>query len=221
MNRSFEIHHQREPHPDMSVPDPHQDMFARNTLGFWVYLMTDCLIFACLFVTYAVLHNQTFGGRASNELFHLPLAFAETMVLLCSSVFCGFAILSSLSTKSEQNSLEIMRKKRHKVVGFLIASLFFGALFLAMELHEFAGFIKEGEVWTKSAFLSSYFALVGTHGLHVTLGSLWMIILMGQIYWYGITVFTFRRLVIFGMFWHFLDLVWIFIFTFVYLMGVL
>lgn len=221
MSKSFEVHYQKEPHPDTSLPDPHQDMFVRNTLGFWSYLMTDCLIFASLFVTYAVLHNQTFGGKSSKELFSLPLAFAETMVLLLSSVFCGFAILSSIASKKEYSSSEAMRKKRNKVVGWLLCSLFFGALFLGMELHEFANFVKEGSSWTKSAFLSSYFTLVGTHGLHVSVGSLWMLVLIGQLYWYGITVFTFRRLVIFGMFWHFLDLVWIFIFTFVYLMGVL
>jgi cytochrome o ubiquinol oxidase subunit 3 len=209
MDRSFEVHHKVEPHPDRSVPDPHQDMYVRNTLGFWMYLMTDCLIFASLFVTYAVLHSETFGGPTSRDLFSLSLAFWETIVLLLSSVTCGFAILSSL------------RHKKNQILAWLIASLFFGALFLSMELHEFSHFVQEGNSWTRSAFLSSYFTLVGTHGLHVSIGSFWMIVMMGQIYFKGITVFTFRRLVIFGMFWHFLDLVWIFIFTFVYLMGVL
>jgi cytochrome o ubiquinol oxidase subunit 3 len=209
MNKSFEVHHTVEAHPDLSLPDPHQDAFVRTTLGFWMYLMTDCLIFASLFLTYAVLHNETFGGPSSKDLFRLDLAFAETVVLLFSSVTCGFAILSSL------------KNKKNHVIGWLIAALFFGALFLTMEIHEFSQFVQEGNSWRRSAFLSSYFTLVGTHGLHVTIGSLWMIVMMAQVYFKGITVFTFRRLVIFGMFWHFLDLVWIFIFTFVYLMGVL
>jgi cytochrome o ubiquinol oxidase subunit III len=209
MSRSFTVHHTVEAHPDLRPPDPHQDTFIRNTLGFWMYLMTDCLIFATLFITYAVLHNETFGGKTSQDLFSLPLAFAETVALLCSSVFCGFAILSSL------------KKKKGRVLAALFAALFFGACFLTMEIMEFIEFVHVGASWTKSAFLSAFFTLVGTHGLHVSLGSLWMIVVMAQIYWKGFTVFTFRRLVIFGMFWHFLDLVWIFIFTFVYLMGTL
>lgn len=209
MDKSYEVHHKVEAHPDLSLPDPHQDAFVRTTLGFWAYLMTDCLIFASLFVTYAVLHYETFGGPTSRDLFSLPLAFAETMVLLISSVTCGFAILASL------------KLKKNHVIGWLIVSFLFGAMFLAMELNEFAQFVHEGHIWSKSAFLSSYFTLVGTHGLHVTIGSLWMITMMFQVYFSGITVYTFRRLVIFGMFWHFLDLVWIFIFTIVYLMGVL
>lgn len=221
MSKSFEVHHKVEAHPDTSLPDPHQDMFVRNTLGFWVYLMTDCILFASLFVTYAVLHNQTFGGKPSRELFSLSLAFAETMALLLSSVFCGFAILSSLLAKGETATKAILDKKKKRVIIGLTFALLFGFAFLAMEISEFALFVKEGNIWSKSAFLSSYFTLVGTHGLHVSIGSLWMIVLMAQLYWKGLTVFTFRRLIIFGMFWHFLDLVWIFIFTFVYLMGVL
>ncbi|MFI5334658.1 MAG: cytochrome o ubiquinol oxidase subunit III [Chlamydiales bacterium] len=205
---TFEVHHKVEAHPDTSLPDPHQDTFVRNTLGFWIYLMTDCLIFASLFVTYAVLHNETFGGKSSRELFNLSLAFKETLVLLLSSVTCGFAILSSL----------LLKKKR--VICWLIVAFLFGASFVGMEICEFVRFVQEGDSWDKSAFLSSYFTLVGTHGFHVSVGLLWMIVMMGQIYARGITIFTFRRLIIFGMFWHFLDLVWIFIFTFVYLMGV-
>lgn len=206
---TFEVHHTVEANPDISLPDPHQDAFVRTTLGFWMYLMTDCLLFASLFITHAVLQTETFGGPTSRDLFSLPLAFAETMVLLVSSVACGLAILSSL------------KNKKNRVVAWLAVALLFGALFVGMELNEFADFVREGNSWTRSAFLSSYFTLVGTHGLHVSIGSLWMIVMMAQIHFRGITVFTFRRLVIFGMFWHFLDLVWIFIFTFVYLMGVI
>lgn len=209
MSRSLIIHHTAEAHPDRSLPDPHQDTFVRNVLGFWVYLMTDCLLFATLFVTYAVLHHETFGGPTSQELFSLPLTFAETMVLLFSSVTCGLAMMASL------------KNKKNIVVSWLAVSFLLGASFVGIELTEFTMLVQEGHSWTKSAFLSSFFTLVGTHGLHVSVGLLWMLVMMVQVFTCGLTVATFRRLVIFAMFWHFLDLVWIFIFTFVYLMGVL
>lgn len=209
MKTSIAIHHEKEPFPDTSLPDSHQDLFSMTTLGFWAYLMTDCLIFGSLFATYAVLHNSTFHGPASRDLFSLPYAFVETMILLFSSVTCGFAILSSLKNRKSQ------------LLFWLGISLLLGASFIAMELHEFIRLVEEGNSWTRSAFLSAFFSLVGTHGLHVSIGLVWMVALMAQIYWFGVTIFTFRRLIVFSLFWHFLDLVWIFIFTFVYLMGVL
>ncbi len=201
------IHHHREAHPDMSVPDPHQDAFSRVTLGFWIYLMTDCLIFGTLFATYAVLHNNTFGGPSGKDLFSLATAFAETMVLLFSSVTSGLALLAALKSKKNQT------------VFWLIFAFLFGASFIAMELTEFHHIAHAGHDWTQAAFLSSFFTLVGTHGLHVSIGLTWMAIMMAQIFFLGITIDTFRRLVVFSLFWHFLDLVWIFIFTFVYLIG--
>lgn len=203
------IHHRKEAHPDLSLPDPHQDTFSRVTLGFWIYLMTDCLIFATLFATYAVLHNNNFGGPTTNDIYSLPLAFVETMALLFSSVTNGLAFLAAL------------KSKKNLVVFWLIIAFLFGASFVGMELHEFTKLAEAGHNWTKSAFLSSFFTLVGTHGLHVSIGLFWMLNIMGQIFFKAITVDTFRRLVCFSLFWHFLDLVWIFIFTFVYLMGVL
>lgn len=208
MSKSLTIHHTRDPYADTSVPDSHQDTFSKTILGFWIYLMTDCLLFATLFITYAVLHHQTFGGPSSRELFSLSTAFMETMILLLSSVTCGFALLSAL--KNDKN----------KVITWLALSFLLGAFFIAIECHEFAHLIQEGNSWRKSAFLSSFFTLVGTHGLHVSIGLVWLVVMLTQVFWWGITVITFRRLVVFGLFWHFLDLVWIFIFTFVYLMGV-
>lgn len=193
----------------VAAPDPHSDVFSKNTTGFWFYLMTDCLVFTTLFTTYAVLHGQTFGGPSSKDLFSLKTAFYETMVLLCSSVTCGFSLLSSLKNKKEW------------VVGWLVVTFILGATFIGFELNEFISFAEQGFSWQRSAFLSSFFTLVGTHGLHVTTGLLWMAVMLGQVLWLGITIDTFRRLIIFGMFWHFLDLVWIFIFTFVYLTGVI
>lgn len=203
------VHHARKPGADISTPDPHQDAFSRTTLGFWIYLMTDCLIFATLFCTYAVLHGSTFGGPSSQEIFDLKTAFVETMVLLVSSATCGLALLSAV------------RGSKRRVVAWLALSFLLGALFVALEIHEFASFVGEGYSWKMSAFLSSFFTLVGTHGLHVSIGLFWMLIMIFQVVFQGISIDTFRRLVIFSLFWHFLDLVWIFIFTFVYLMGVI
>lgn len=209
MSESLIIHHKHDPRADLSVPDPHQDTFSKTTLGFWMYLMTDCLVFATLFITYAVLHKNTFGGPNSQQLFSLTTAFIETMFLLFSSVTCGLAMLASL------------RNARLQIVFWLAISFLFGASFVAMELHEFAHLVEEGHTWQVSAFLSSFFTLVGTHGLHVSFGLLWMAVMMIQVFCLGVTTTTFRRLVVFSMFWHFLDVVWIFIFTLVYLMGVI
>lgn len=210
MNSSM-VHHQDtlDSHADTHLPDPHQDTYSKTTLGFWVYLMTDCLLFATLFCTYAVLHTSTFGGPSSKELFNLSSAFIETLILLVSSVACGFAMLASL------------RQETKSVLFWLTLSFLLGSSFIALELSEFKQMVSEGYDWTTSAFLSAFFTLVGTHGLHVTIGLLWILVLMGQLFWIGITATTFRRLAIFSLFWHFLDLVWISIFTFVYLMGVI
>ncbi len=196
-------------HTAAALPDPYQDVYSKNTLGFWFYLMTDCMIFTTLFVTYAVLKNNTFGGPSSNELFSQATSFAETMILLCSSVACGFGLLSSL------------KNNKKKVVFWLAVTFLLGAAFIALELNEFYHLILEGNSFTRSAFLSSFFTLVGTHGLHVSVGLLWLMVMIVQVSLLGITIDTFRRLMIFGMFWHFLDLVWVFIFTFVYLIGVI
>lgn len=206
---SLTVHHAKDPDADISVPDVHQDHFSKTVLGFWMYLMTDCLLFATLFATHAVLINSTFGGPSGKELFSLTTAFIETMILLFSSVTCGFAMLTSLKNK-----------KRH-VIGWLIVTFILGSSFIAMELHEFTHLVLEGNSWQRSAFLSAFFTLVGTHGLHVTFGLLWMFVMILQVVYKGITTTTFRRLVVFSLFWHFLDVIWIFIFTFVYLMGVI
>ncbi len=208
MAQLLTIHHTPEANPDTSVPDPHQDTYSRTILGFWMYIMTDCLVFTTLFATYAILHNNTFGGPSTRDLFDLPTAFTETMILLCSSVTCGFAMISSLKMKTD------------RVIGWLAISFLLGASFVAIELTEFHAFFVEGNSWSRSAFLSSFFTLVGTHGFHVSVGLLWILVMIGQLFTFGITTETFRRLVVFSMFWHFLDLIWIFIFTFVYLIGV-
>ena len=193
---------------DISVPDPHQDTFSKTVLGFFVYLMTDCLLFGTLFATYAVLRNSTYGGPSGKEIFSLTTSFIETMILLFSSVACGFAMLSSL------------KSKKNHVLAWLLVTFLLGASFVVIEITEFRDLIQDGYSFKRSAFLSAFFTLVGTHGLHVSFGLLWMIVMMHQIAYKDITTTTFRRLVVFSLFWHFLDVVWIFIFTFVYLMGV-
>lgn len=178
-------------------------------IGFWIYLMSDCLIFAILFATYAVLGTSYAGGPNPKELFELPLVAVNTAMLLFSSITYGFAML------------EMEKGNKGLLTSWLIVTFFFGACFLGIELYEFHGLIHEGAGPWRSAFLSSFFTLVGTHGLHVTCGLVWMAVLMVQINRFGINPANKRRLMTLSMFWHFLDVIWIGVFSFVYLMGVL
>lgn len=181
---------------------------SKTLLGFWVYLMTDCLVFACLFATYAVLRNNTFGGPGASDLFSMPFVLTETMLLLTSSFTCGLTTLAA------------RLGDRRQALTWLGITFLLGAAFLGMELQEFAHLISEGHSWRSSAFLSSFFALVGTHGLHIAIGLLWAVVLGIQIAKRGFKASTLRRLGLFSLFWHFLDIIWIFVFTMVYLMGV-
>jgi cytochrome o ubiquinol oxidase subunit III len=178
-------------------------------LGFWLYLMSDCLIFACLFAVYAVLGRNYAGGPTGADLFDLKLVALNTAMLLLSSITYGFAMIAML------------KKNSRGVLGWLAVTGLFGAAFVGIELYEFHHLIHEGAGPQASAFLSSFFALVSTHGLHVTFGIIWLIVLMLQVGKFGLTPENKRRLVCLSMFWHFLDVVWIGVFTFVYLMGVL
>lgn len=209
MTETLSIHHEREAHPDTSLPDTHQDRLSTTVLGFWIYLMTDCILFASLFISYAVLSSNTFGGITSKELYHLSTTFKETMVLLFSSFTCGLAMIATVKDKDFQ------------IKFWLFVTFLLGAFFLYSEVTEFSRHVANGNGWTESAFLSSYFGLVGTHGLHIAAGLVWLAVLIGQIFVQGINVDTFRRLVIFTLFWHFVDLIWIFVFSLVYLMGVI
>ncbi|MGB7193151.1 MAG: cytochrome o ubiquinol oxidase subunit III [Collimonas pratensis] len=178
-------------------------------LGFWLYLMSDCLIFACLFATYAVLGRNYAGGPTGAELFDLPLVAINTSLLLLSSITYGFAML------------EMQRKRKGATLAWLAVTGILGACFIGFELYEFAHLIHEGYGPQRSGFLTSFFALVATHGLHVSFGIVWLITLMFQVKRHGLTPENGRRLMCLSMFWHFLDVVWIGVFTFVYLMGVL
>lgn len=179
------------------------------TFGFWVYLMSDCVLFATLFATYAVLQGATFGGATPRDLANLPFIFTETILLLTSSFTIGLALLAAHAHKKMPALLA------------LATTLLLGGAFLAMELYEFVHLIHEGSGPARSAFLSAFFALVGTHGLHVFFGALWMSVLMVHIALRGFAEGVFRKLTCLALFWHFLDVIWIFIFTFVYLFGAL
>lgn len=186
------------------LPDVTTD---KTVLGFWIYLMTDLVLFATLFATYAVLRNATNGGPDGRELFSLPFVLTETLLLLTSSFTCGLALLAVQK-----------RNKTHLVFWFIVTG-FLGVTFLGMELSEFSKLIAEGHDWRQSAFLSAFFTLVGTHGLHIAVGILWMTVLLFKVIKQGLTDGLLKRFVLFSLFWHMLDIVWIFIFTIVYLMG--
>lgn len=180
-----------------------------KAFGFWLYLMSDAMIFALLFATYVVMISGTAGGPSGKELFSLPRAFAETMLLLVSSTTFGFA------------NLVAPTKQRGAVLGWLLATLVFGLGFIALELREFTGMIAAGAGPDRSGFLSAFFTLVGTHGLHVSFGMICILVMMGQVAIKGLTRPVASRLFRLGLFWHFLDIVWIGIFSVVYLPGVL
>jgi len=178
-------------------------------LGFWLYLMSDCLVFAALFAVYGVLGRSYAAGPTGADLFDLPLVAVNTSLLLLSSITYGFAML------------EMQRSRLRAVIGWLAITGLLGAGFIGLELYEFTHLIHEGAGPQRSAFLSSFFTLVGTHGLHVSFGIVWLVTLMVQLGRHGLVPENKRRLMCLSMFWHFLDVVWIGVFTFVYLMGAL
>lgn len=177
----------------------------RLMFGFWVYLMTDLLMFAVLFAVYAVLQGSTAGGKTGRELFSLPLALHETLLLLTSSFTCGLGMIAA------------RRGNKNQVLFWFGVTFALGLAFLNLELKEFAELIHHGHSWRENAFLSAFFALVGTHGLHITSGLLWMAITLAFVVKRGLTAHMVRKLAMLSLFWHFLDIVWIFIFTIVYL----
>jgi cytochrome o ubiquinol oxidase subunit 3 len=183
------------------------DATEKTVFGFWVYLMTDCVLFASLFAVYAVLHKNTFGGPGGYSLFDLHYVLIETFALLTSSFTCGLAMLG------------MQRRSKQQVLFWLGVTFLLGLTFLGMELHEFQKLVIEGNSWRRSGFLSSYFTLVGTHGLHITFGLTWMAIMAYFTNKRGLTDTVRKRLMLLSLFWHFLDVIWIFIFTIVYLYG--
>lgn len=177
----------------------------RVLFGFWVYLMTDLLMFAVLFAVYAVLHGNTLGGETDRDLFSLPLALQETLLLLTSSFTVGIAMIAT------------RQYKKNQALFWFGITFLLGLAFLFLEMKEFTEFIHEGHTMQTNAFLSSFFVLVGTHGLHIFSGLLWMGVTMIYVMKRGLNGPLVRKLSMLSLFWHFLDIVWIFIFTVVYL----
>lgn len=186
---------------------PAHELYSKTTFGFWLYLMTDCVVFASLFATYGVLRNNTAGGPDGNELFDLWFVLVETLLLLVSSLTAGLALLY------------VRAGMRRDALTWMAITFISGAGFLALELYEFAALIGEGYSWQTSGFLTSYFTLVGTHGLHIAVGLLWLEVLIVRAYQNRLTPKIVQQFTLFSLFWHFLDIVWILIFSLVYLMG--
>ena len=191
------------------VEEPHHPEGHSTMLGFWMYLMSDCLIFAMLFAVYAVIGGNYAAGPAPKDLFDLPLVALNTSMLLLSSITYGFAMLAMVKNRTAQMQI------------WLAITGVFGLCFLGIELYEFAHMIHLGATPQRSGFLSAFFVLVGTHGLHVTFGIIWLVTLMVQVWQKGLIPANKRRLMCLSLFWHFLDVIWIGVFTFVYLFGML
>ena len=175
--------------------------------GFWIFLLSDIVMFSAIFATFAVLKGATAGGPTGRDLFDLHNVWIETLSLLLSSFACGLAMIAA------------QRRNLFWTQAWLVVTGGLGAIFLALELHEFADMIAHGAGPQRSAFLSSFFTLVGCHGLHVTCGLLWLGTMMAQIWARGFPANVMRRLMCFSLFWHALDIIWVALFTIVYLMG--
>lgn len=193
--------------PEISREREEESVRERKTLGFWIYLMTDCVLFATLFATFAVLRTATAGGPTGAELFDMPFILVETLLLLSSSFTVGLALLTA--------------KAGYKAQSFVWLALTFllGTAFLSMEVYEFVHLIHEGAGPQTSAFLSAFFVLVGTHGLHIAVGLLWLLVLAYRLWRFNFKKNDIFRLSLFSLFWHFLDIIWIFVFSIVYLIG--
>lgn len=187
----------------------HQQETSLKTLGFWIFLITDVIMFATLFATYIVLRNNTNGGPTAAELFQLPLVIVNTFLLLTSSFTSGLAILAMHQGRLKQ------------LLRWLAVTVLLGAAFIGLEVYEFVHMVNTGATMQTSAFLSAFYTLVGAHGFHVSVGLVWMVGLMLQLRKRGITPVTERKVTTISIYWHFLDAVWIFVFSIVYLMGVM
>jgi cytochrome o ubiquinol oxidase subunit 3 len=188
---------------------PEVDLYEEKAFGFWLYLMSDAVIFALLFATYVVMAPNHAGGPTGKDVFNLSRTFAETMLLLTSTLTFGLA------------SVAVRLGRLPQVLGWLAVTFVLGAAFVTLEIGEFTGMYAQGAGPQRSGFLSAFFTLVGTHGLHVTFGLIWILILSAQVLIKGLTEPVASRLFRLGLFWHFLDIVWIGIFSIVYLPGVL
>lgn len=185
----------------------HDDSSSKVIFGFWIYIMTDCILFASLFATYIVLRNNTYGGICAREVATLPYVLIQSFVFLTSGLTYGLAMLS------------VYKNKINHLRYWVCVTFILGLVFLGLEFHQFANLFAAGSTWQTSAFLSAYFSLVGIQGIHVAIGMLWMIILMIQLSMQKLNSTMKTRFSCLGLFWDFLNIVWILIFIIVYLMG--
>ena len=199
----------KKAHAEEHGHEEHHDAGGMTVFGFWLYLMTDCILFATIFAGFVVLRDNVAGGPSGHDIFELPYVLVETFFLLFSSITYGFAMLA------------MYKGNKSGVLKWLAVTFLLGLGFIVMEVNEFHHLIAEGFGPNRSGFLSGFFTLVGTHGLHVTSGLIWMAVLMFQINKKGLTETNNTRLSCLSLFWHFLDVVWICVFTIVYLMGVM
>jgi cytochrome o ubiquinol oxidase subunit 3 len=191
-----------------SYPDTHHDAYSRTIFGFWLYLMSDFILFGALFAAYIVLSDATFGGPTARQMFVPSYTLIQTLVLLISSLTAGLAGASA------------HRKHKNWTIALFGATFVLGAIFVGMQLYEFFRFLSVDYSWKKSAFLSMYYTILGTHALHVIFAIAWIPVLLIPVWLEGVTHVSVRRLTCLKMFWQFLNIVWVFIFSFVYLMGV-
>ena len=197
-------------HPPIShenYPDAHHGTYSKTIFGFWLYLLTDFVMFATFFATYAVLYNNTYGGPPAKEIFNLQFALFATLALITASFTSGLG------------NVFAHRGSKRGVITFFIITFLLGILFIGLEYSELSRLVAEGNSWQKSAFLSAFYTLVGMHALHMFFALLWVVVLLIPVIKEGVTEVSLKRLTCLRMFWQFLGIIWIFIFTIVYLMG--
>lgn len=199
--------HETKSAPIPAHPETATQEGKNKFLGFWLFLAAESVLFASLFATYLALRQSTMGGPTGKELFQLPTVLLATIFLLTSSMTSVFAVLSMRENRAG-------RMKMWFVITFLL-----GAAFLGLEIFEFSEYVKEKHTFTSNAFGSAFYTLVGFHGSHVLFGLLWILTLLGRNWNRAITLYNAPKYYLFSLYWHFVDLVWVFIFTVVYLMG--
>lgn len=190
-----------------SYPDTYHDVYAKTMLGFWIYLLTDFVLFGVMFATYAVLHNSYFGGPTNHDIFNLNYALIETLVLLSTATTAGIG------------GNFVHRNRKKGTIVFFTFTFILGLLFLLMQFHEFSTIFKMNASWQTSAFLSAYFTLVGIFSIHMIFALTWVIVLIIPVFLQGVTEVSVKRLSCLRMFFQFLNLIWVFIFSMVYLLG--
>ena len=191
-----------------TLPDEHQDKYTKTIFGFWLYLLTDFVLFSTVMATYVVLRKSTFGGPSASQLLPLPFVLMQTFLLLICAFTSGLA------------GVFVHRGKKHWTSLFFALTFLFGLLFMAMEFSGFQSLVQQGYGWGRSAFLSAYFTLLGMHALHMVFALLWIIVLLPPVWRHGITDASKLRLTALRMFWQFLNIIWIGLFTLIYLMGI-